>query len=58
MLGNQWFGIPGSFLQGGQGGVISDVSERDADIAQQSPAFSAENRGAGKTGFETGFVQV
>ena len=57
VFGDQWFGIVRGFFQGGQGGFIADVSQRDADIPQKSAPFRPQNRRAGKTRFETGLVE-
>jgi hypothetical protein len=58
VLSNQWFGIPSRFFQSGQGASLTDVAQRHANISQQAAPFRAQNRRAGKTGFETGLVQL
>src|SRR5579859_8036993 len=42
----------------GQGGGVADITEGDADVAQQAAAFGPQNRRTGKTGCKTGLVQL
>src|SRR5690242_11145473 len=56
MLGDQGFRVRGSSVQGGQGGLVSDVAERDTDIAQQATAFGTKEWRASKTAFEFGLI--
>ena len=43
VLGYQWFGIVNGLFQGGQGMVVSDIAEGDADISQQAAALGAQD---------------
>jgi hypothetical protein len=43
VLGNQWPGITGGLLQGGQGGFVTDVAQRHTHVAQQAATFRPQN---------------
>lgn len=57
VFGDQGFRIFGGFLQGGQGGFISHISQRDTDVAQQAFSFCAQDWRACEADFEGGIVQ-
>ena len=57
VLGDEWLWIAGGAIEGGQGGGISDIPQRDADITEQAAAFGAQHRSAGEALFETGIVE-
>ena len=57
VLSDQGFGIARGLFEGGQGGFVSDISQRHADISEQAAAFCAQHGGAGETLFKPGFLQ-
>ncbi len=57
VFGNQRFGIMTGAGQGGQGGGVADISQGDADVAQQAAAFGAKDGRAVKAVFEAGVVE-
>ena len=58
MFGNQWLGIMARFLQGRQGAGVSCISQGDTDIPQQTAAFGAKHRRAGKSLLETRLIEL
>src|SRR5439155_24773495 len=57
MFANQRLLVVGRAFQGGQRGDVADVPQRDADVAQQSPAFGSQNRCAREPPFEPGLIE-
>ena len=47
----------GGFFQGGESGLIADVSQSDTDVAEQAGAFGAKDGCAGETAIELCIIE-